>query len=85
MPLKKTGFNIDQHEQLGKELQAMHNRLTTISVDLSKAYPVKSNVTGVVNQTINSLYKLREKMDNLAIKEHGEKGEPLYLRGGKID
>ncbi len=85
MPSKKPGFSLKQHDELGKELQAMHNRFTRISVELSKAYPVKSNITGVVEQSIKSLFKLRSKLANLAIGEHGSIGDSLYFRGGRTD
>lgn len=83
MPAKKTRYNIEQHNQLGKELQAMRNRMQTIGVELGNAYPISTKVFDFADKAVKAIDELRDKMANLAIQEHGGQGDTLYFRGGR--
>ena len=53
---KKPGLPLEQHEKLGLELQVMRDRLVSITVELSKAYPHKiSDIASKAYQVIDSL------------------------------
>lgn len=83
MPVKKSRYSIEQHDQLGKELQAMRNRMQTISIELSKAYPFSTKAPDLATLAVKAIDEIRNKMANLAIQEHGGQGDSIYFRGGR--
>jgi hypothetical protein len=78
--MAKPGYTLEQHERLGKELQAIRDRLVTIQVELSHAYPIK--LAGLVGIASDAVDKLRLVLDEQVCREHQGSSESLkiYLR-----
>lgn len=70
MSPRSPGLTREQHVALGAELFAMHDRLTTISVELSRAYP--QPLANQADKVIAQLGKLRSKLDDVVFREYPE-------------
>ncbi|QOX78763.1 hypothetical protein FY034_07405 [Trichlorobacter lovleyi] len=82
---KKPGYTIEQHEQLGIELQAMRDRLVKIQVELSHAYPIK--LASKVDPACKAVDALRCALDDQICKEHPGNKDMLrvYYRANRAD
>ena len=90
MPRKKPGYSFEQHDNLGKDLQSMRDKLLSISVDLSKAYPVKAKVSNLASRASYAIDTLRNELDSLIFREHTGKVKSdilkkTYYRAGRDD
>jgi hypothetical protein len=67
MPQKKKGFTLDQHEQLGLELQTMHDRFVKIKTEIDNHYATKGstkeNAPKLAARIYNDLINLRGALD----------------------
>ncbi len=80
MPPKKKGFNLEEHNKLGEELQEMHSRLIAIGFDLSRTYSLNSKIVSLHKEVTQSLAETRQKLDLVALKEYGPRGTNAYIR-----
>jgi hypothetical protein len=80
---KKPGYTLEQHEQLGIELQSMRDRLVKIQVELSYAYPIK--LANKVNPACKAVDVLRCALDDQISREHPGNKDVLrvYYRAGQ--
>jgi hypothetical protein len=82
---KKPGYNLEQHEKLGLELQTMRDRLVKIEVELSHAYPFKT--AGLAKNAWKAIDTLRCSLDdkvcaeNRFLKDAGK----VYYRANRPD
>jgi hypothetical protein len=66
--MTKPALSRDEHTKLGEELAVMRDRLVTISVQLSEAYPNKIADLAVRAQT--DIDRLRLKLDDIVFREY---------------
>lgn len=80
---RKPGFTLDQHENLGIELQIMRDRLVDITVQLSEAYPFK--VSDIAKQAYMVIDKLRSVLDDKVHEENRsfKDAQKVYYRSGE--
>ena len=67
---RKPRFTIEEHDNLGKELFAMRDRIIDIHIQLSKAYPYKTNVPGKASKVLESIDALRCRLDDMVFIEN---------------
>jgi|GEM_PF-2569532 len=74
MGKKKPGFTLEQHDQLGLELQTIYDRMNVILTDLGACYP-RSGKNGKAYQRlariIDYINDIRSEMDKFAFNEFG--------------
>lgn len=82
---KKPGFSLEQHEQLGLELQTMRDRLGEITVELSMAYPFK--ISDITKKAQWHLDSLRCILDDKVCEENQQSKDAtrVYFRAGRPD
>ncbi|EMS79176.1 hypothetical protein [Desulfotignum phosphitoxidans] len=92
MAKRKPGFTLEQHDQLGLELQTMYDRLGKIDVEISKHYRLsgkESKPLELTKKAQQAIWNLRDKMGNVARKEFIHSPEidvkRLYDRAGRDD
>jgi hypothetical protein len=87
MPSLKPGFTLEQHEQLGIELQKMRDIFPKQIVKLSKAYPQRTGVVDLAYRALEAIEMPRTKMDDLVCQEHPESESKnvlnIYYRKGR--
>ena len=87
MPADIPGFTADQHDKLGRELQVMRDKMTTIIDELGKVY--QRETMEVASRVLAALDNLRFHMDNQICREHPctPDLEPtqVYYRPNRID
>ena len=87
MPEDPHGFTADQHEKLGRELQIMRDKMTTIIDELGKVY--QRETAAIASRVLASLDDLRFHMDNQICREHPSSPnlEPtqVYFRPNRAD
>lgn len=83
--MKKTGYSLEQHDQLGQELQAMRDRLTVIVTELSQAYPLK--LAGLAKKPLEQIDRLRCELDNIVCRENPGREDAIriYYRANRSD
>lgn len=86
---RKPRFTLDEHDKLGQELHTMRERMIEIQIQLSKAYPFKTNVPGKACQVLESIDSLRCRLDDMVFIENQhlptkEKAQ-IYYRNLKSD
>ena len=69
---KKKRFTLAQHDELGKELQVMMNRLSNITATIHEAYPAR--VSGVASEAAKTLNDLRSALDAEVCRENPDIG-----------
>ena len=69
MSRKLTGLTFEEHQQLGAELKALHNRLNEIVMQLGNAYGVASKATRRADKMQAYLHQLRSELDSQLFKE----------------
>lgn len=82
---KKPGLTLEQHDKLGLELQIMRDKLINISVELSKAYPLKiSDISSKAGETIDVL---RSALDDKVCQENPgiKDATKFYYRSNRDD
>lgn len=79
---KKPRFTTKQHRETGKQLQLMQNNLSTLSVEISKAYPVSSKALLMAERAEDAIRNVRNLLDNLACQENPGQDRKYYLLGG---
>ena len=98
MPKKKPGYTLEKHDQLGLELQTIHDRMNEIIVGLSEHFPVsgvrvsderKVNPYATAKKIRELILELRSELDDIAIKtlECDSRTDltQLYFRGSRED
>ncbi len=84
---QKKGFSLDQHNELGKELYEMTQRLTSLGFELEQAYNKKT--AGLAFQAWNVLNELRSQMDEHVFKENRDlttnENAGVYYCANRID
>ena len=63
MPQKMKGFTLDQHEQLGLELQTIYDRFVVIKTNLNNTYGKDDDATVFANKIFNNLIELKGVLD----------------------
>jgi hypothetical protein len=79
---KKPCFTLKQHRKAGQQLQLMQNKLSTLSSEISKAYPLSTKVLLLTNRAEDAIRKLRDLLLNLSYQESPGHKHNLYLLGG---
>ena len=81
--MKKPGLTLEQHEGLGQELQSMRDRLVSISVELSRAYPFK--ISDIAKKAWVTLDQLRDVLDDKVHEENQslKEASKVYYRAGR--
>jgi len=70
MPTKKPGFTLEKHDELGRELQEMRDKLTGFITEVGKCY--NKDTYSLVDRSIQTIDMLRSKMDDHICREqHG--------------
>lgn len=66
--MKKPGLPLERHQEIGRELQAMRNRLQTLTVELGNAYPRNkiSKSERRADKAIAALDSMRSALDDIA-------------------
>ena len=89
MGKRKPGYTLEQHEQLGLELQTMRDRLNSIFVDLQNHYGRTDKIASMVESTCHQLDKLRDDLKDRLLKEQTDKKEAdlgqVYFRSSRSD
>lgn len=68
MTAKKPGLTRDEHTTLGEELAAIRDRLGSIAVQLSPAYP--NRIAGLALKARATVDKLRSELDSRVFEEY---------------
>ncbi len=68
--MKKHGFTIEQHREVGRELRRMQQSLVCLAVALSRAYGKTKPIFHQTRQVEKGLAALRSKLDNVVCREH---------------
>jgi len=68
--MSKTKFTIEEHNILGENLQKMRDYLLSITVEISKAYPVTGKELAKANKALTVIDSFRSTMDDTICKEH---------------
>ena len=66
--MAKPGMTRDEHTALGEELAAMRDRLVTISVHLSHAYP--NRIAELAGRAQTDIDRLRSELDSIVFREY---------------
>jgi hypothetical protein len=73
--MKKPGFTLDRHQQLGVELAIVHDYLVKRSVEIKKAYPKNSRAATQLTKAHEAVAQARSALDELLFAEHPEMRE----------
>jgi len=76
--MAKPRFTLEQHQETGKVLKAMHDQAVHLSVDLSHHYPV-AEVEKPAHRLIDAIDALRCRLDTLVCQEHPDKPNSVVL------
>jgi len=68
--MKKPGFTVEQHREVGRELRRMQQSLVCLAVALSRAYGKTKPISHQTRQVVKDLAALRSKLDNVVCREH---------------
>lgn len=79
---KKSRYTLKQHEAAGRELQLIQNKLSTLNVEISKAYPVSTRASLLATRAEDAIRKLRDLLNNLSYQENPGHKHNFYLLGG---
>lgn len=74
--MAKLGLTPEQHKTLGAELAAMRNRLVSIDVMISNAYPLASKPVHAAHRSYAAIDELRSMMDDVLFKDYPEWAKP---------
>ena len=80
MPAKKTGLTLEQHDQLGLEIQTIRDRIQIIGSDLTANYIQKDKVASLAKKISYDLETLRDMLEKLMFKEHTGSTKETYYR-----
>ncbi|HPC94986.1 MAG TPA: hypothetical protein PLU87_08600 [Sedimentisphaerales bacterium] len=68
--MRKPGFTIEQHREVGRELRRMQQSLVYLEVALSRSYGKSKVICHQTHQAVKVLAALRSKLDNVVCREH---------------
>lgn len=68
----KAPLTLDEHRELGRQLQEMHNLLVRAHVKLANGYPANSKVVNRVARATQALDSLRSELDEQALTDVGD-------------
>lgn len=70
MTTRENGLSAGRHHEIGLELARMHDRLTTLSVEIGNAYPKGSAAYRRAMRVTQPLDNLRSELDDRHFAEH---------------
>ncbi|MCG8636260.1 MAG: hypothetical protein MI863_20680 [Desulfobacterales bacterium] len=89
MAARKPGFTLEQHEQLGLELQTIRDRMLFIGTELANHFPQKTEVAGLAKIVSNDLENLRSQCEEVMFKKYKNKTDidltQVYYRAIRKD
>ena len=68
--MRKPGFTLEQHQEVGCELRRMQQSLVCLEVALSRAYGKTKPIFHQTHRAVKVLAALRSKLDNVVCREH---------------
>jgi len=68
--MRKPGFTIEQHREVGRELRRTQQSLVHLEVALSRAYGKTKPMVHQTRRVVKGLAALRSKLDNVVCREH---------------
>lgn len=67
----KPGLSIGRHGEIGAELAAIRDRLTTLAVEIANAYPKASKAPRLALRVTDPLDRLRSELEGEMFRQHG--------------
>lgn len=77
MSMKKSGFTLEQHKEIGAKLGLIRNELTDLSIKIGDAYNLK--IVNDLTIAISRIDKLRSSLDDKVIAENPALGDEILL------
>lgn len=77
----KPGLPLERHIEVGRRLDELHVELQTLSVEVSRAYPVNSVQVRRLSSTCDRLNAARSALDDAVIREHEQGCAHVYYPG----
>ena len=71
--MKKSRFTIEEHRDVGAQLELIRNDLTDLSVEIYNAYP-RNDVSDDLDKAIKCIDKSRSELDDQLFKENSDLG-----------
>lgn len=80
--MRKPGFTIEQHREVGRELRRMQQSLVYLEVALARAYGKTKPMVHHTRQVVKAIAALRSRLDGLVCGEHPRDRDVIYCYYG---
>lgn len=83
MGKKKPGLTFERHQEIGAELKEMYNRLQSLAVEFSHAYPRSNSAYRELCKATEALGGARSGAEDNLFKEHTDRATTKIYYGGQ--
>lgn len=76
--MKKPGFTLEEHDEVGSKLRSIRNELVLLGVKIANAYP--RDVSDPLTTAIKRFDRVRSNLDDIVCKENPDLENSILLR-----